>query len=139
MTVVLDIDRPDVDGVPPKMKAICDHVREALKELAENGTTPVLSISTDDNIMSSVYIAGSFDPREKWANGIFENSRYFKFFIRTEKDRRYYEEGLKVCISGGGCYKIKNKFRKSTSTPEKVTERLKNWIIESAELVKLSE
>jgi hypothetical protein len=85
--IVNDIDRPDVNGVKPKMQEICDLAK---KELA--GIVPYLNITTDDNLCSNVSIQGSFDPKDSWENGIFHNGRYFIIFIHAEK-KRYYVPG----------------------------------------------
>ena len=77
--IVYDIDRPDVNGVPPKMQAIRDQVAEALE-----GFVPVLSVKTDDNLCSSVIVRGAFNPKEEWYNGIFQNGLYFITIQATE-------------------------------------------------------
>src|SRR6185437_8108406 len=55
--MIEDTQRPDKDGVPAKMQAVCDLFRQGL-------TAPVLRITTDDNLCSSVFICGSFDAKE---------------------------------------------------------------------------
>lgn len=126
--VVQDIDRPDVNGVPPKMLGIC----EALKA-ATAGIVPVLTVTTDDNVCSSIHFRGSFDAKEKWLYGIFENSRYFRFMLNASGNRRYYTEGDTITaelISCGGnsSERAAMKFRKYTSTPEKVISKLQEWL-----------
>lgn len=121
--VVHDIDRPDVGGVPPKMQAIAEQVKEALAGLA-----PYLTVSTNDNLMSSVSIRGSFDARETWTNGIWENSRNFRFSIVPMNGKRYYDAAdEKVTVELEQGHRV-GKFRKSTATVAKVIERIKAFI-----------
>ena len=123
--VVHDIDRPDVNGVAPKMQAICDQAKTQLA-----GLVPHLTIRTSDNLGSNVMIAGSFDARETWNNGIFENSRYFRISINPSGNSRYYAEGEKVSVEMFGLgYKIGAKnMRKYTGTPEKCIGKIAEWI-----------
>ena len=88
--VVTDIDFDET--ATPRMQAIRDQLAKAL-----DGLCPVMGIKTDDNIMSSVIISGSLDPREEWANGIYENSRYFRLML-SSKGSRYYEEGNQIVV-----------------------------------------
>ena len=117
-TVVQDIDRPDVNGTAPKMAPVRDRIDVAL-----SGIVPVLRVSTDDNIMSSVSVRGSLDPRDEWANGIEENSRHFRFSIVPQKGARYYTEGddkvtVELATVHGKLGRAK-KFRKRTTTIDK--------------------
>lgn len=127
MTVVHDIDRPDVGGVPPKMQAIRDEVAEALEGLA-----PVLRITTNDNLMSSVSVWGSLDEKETWTNSIYENSRHFRFAIVPQKGRRYYQEAdEKITVElGSSHYKLyqAKPFRKGTTTVDKAIQRIRDWV-----------
>ncbi len=127
--VVHDIDRPDVLGVPPKMLAVCEQAKAALA-----GSLPYLTVSTDDNLCSSVVVRGALEPREQWANGIFQNASYFIVFIRPEKGRRYYEEGAPVTVeitgalSAGKYVRKLSAFRKYTGPVAKVIAKVRAWI-----------
>lgn len=124
---IQSVDRPDVNGVAPKMQAIADKAREKV-----DGLVPFMRVSTDDNIMSSVSVRGSFDGPESWSNKIFENSRYFRFSIVPAKGARYYEGGnVKVELSVKS-HKIDRKFRAYTGAPDKVIEKIVKWISEGA-------
>ena len=127
MSVVHDIDRPDVNGVPPKMQAICEQTKKLLE-----GKIPHLSIETNDNICSSVYIHGTFDPKENWVNGIFQNGLYFIISISPENGKRYYEEGMKVTVElDTASYKVTDKvgkMRKYTGPVDKVLEKIVKWL-----------
>lgn len=122
MPIVNDVDRPDVNGVPPKMLAICEATKEAL-----NGLVPYLSVTTNDNLGSSVCIRGALEPKEEWPNGIFQNATYFIVFIWPFKGKRYYEEGEKVTLELSSGWKVP-KLRKYSAAPEKVVGKLKDWI-----------
>lgn len=120
--IVHDVDRPDVNGTPPKMQAIRDNAAKVL-------TAPCLVAHTDDNLMSCVIIRGSLDQREDWPSGIFENSRYFRFMLSPAKHRRYYDEGDKVTVElCRKSHKLAVPFRKSTTTPDKAIERIREWL-----------
>jgi hypothetical protein len=124
MSVVQDISRPDVNGVPPKMKAICEQANEAI-----NGLAPVIGATTDDNLCSNVRIVGSYQPKAEWTYGIFHNSPYFIFAVHPEKGKRYYTEGEKVTVeltSVGS--KVPSKFRKYTGTPDKAIAKVVEWV-----------
>ncbi len=95
MQVIQDIDRPDTNGVQPKMYAI---ESLAFQELYTDPETfadllPSLHIECSDNLLSSVIITGSFDPRQSWSGGYWENSHYFQFFITAKDGKRYYSLG----------------------------------------------
>ena len=125
---VTDLNRPDVNGVQPKMYAV---ESIAFTELYTD-LIPSLHIKADDNLSSSVIISGSFDPRELWSGGYWENSRYFQFFITAKDGKRYYEAGEPVTVElTRKSYKIVAKFRKYTGTPEKAIAKIKAWIIEN--------
>ena len=126
---VTDIDRPDVNGVQPKMYEV---ESLAFAELYTDPMIPYMRIDCDDNIMSTVNIAGTFDPRELWGGGIWQNANYFQFAIQPEKEQRYYIAGEKVTIElVHKSHKIAAKFRKYTGTPEKAIAKIKSWIIEN--------
>jgi hypothetical protein len=134
--MVFDIHRPDVNGAPPKMQSLV-----ALFSNPDLEKIPYYRVRTDDNILSSIIIFGSFDPAESWVNKIYENSRYFRFTVYSEKGKRYYTEGESVRIellTFG--HKLKTfegfkKFRKYTGAPEQCADKLKKWLIATAELV----
>lgn len=125
---------PDVNGTPPKMKEIADRVREHIEGLA-----PVIKVTCDDNLMSSIIIRGAFDSPDEWSNGIFENGLYFILHIIPEKGKRYYTPGEKITLEAIHIsHQIANvdatagikrpKFRKYTGTVDKVISRLQNWM-----------
>ena len=124
--MIHDLSRPDVNGVAPKMQAIGDQATVALQGLA-----PDLHVITNDNLCSSVLISGSLDAKETWVNGIFLNSRYFRFSLHASKGRRYYSEGDQVTVEGSAHYSLP-KLRKYTGTPEKCIERIAKWMRENA-------
>jgi len=121
--MVHDIDRPDVNGTPPKMRAVAEKAKEVLE-----GMTPVMNITTDDNLGSSVSIRGAFNPKEKWYNGIFQNGKYFIIFIWPEKRKRYYEEGEKVTIELSDSSHNLKKMRKYTGPLDKAIPKIATWI-----------
>jgi hypothetical protein len=123
MTVVNDVHRPDVGGIPPKMQGVRD---AADKQLA--GCAPVIRSQTDDNLMSSVWIVGSLDPRETWINGIWQNSRYFRFMLSPAGGQRYYEAGGRVEVELTQRHFGLPNFRKSTTTAEKAIHRIRQWL-----------
>jgi hypothetical protein len=123
--VVQDIDRPDVNGVAPKMQAICEVVRKTL-----DGTVGWLSVSTDDNIMSSVWIQGTLENREEWKYGIFHNASHFLIRIMPANGKRYYDATdekvtLELCTRS----RKLSALRKYTGPKEKVIAKLKAWVI----------
>jgi len=122
--IVHDVDRPDVGGVPPKMKAVCEEVKAALEELG----LPDLKVTTDDNLGSSVLINGSWTAKPN--GGIWQNGLYFQVWINPPKGKRYYEEGEKVTLELSHCsYKLAvSKLRKYTGPVHKVVAKLVAWI-----------
>jgi hypothetical protein len=120
MELVHDINRPDINGNPPKMQHIAEQVINAL-----NGMIPHLSITTNDNLMSSIHIRGNLTPKEQWTNGIYENGKYF--IIRIIPDgKRYYNNEDKVTLES--VITRPNKLRKYTGPVPKVIEKLKDWL-----------
>jgi hypothetical protein len=122
--IVHDVDRPDVGGVPPKMKAVCETVKAMLEELG----LPDLKVTTDDNLGSSVLINGSWTadpPGNIWHNGLC-----FQIWINPAKGKRYYEEGERVSLELSHCsYKLaQNKLRKYTGPVDKVIDKLRAWV-----------
>ena len=132
--MVQDVDRPDVQGVAPKMQAICVEVREAFE--AMDRKPPFLRIKTDDNFLSNVCIQGSLDPREDWQNGIWENSHGFRFSIVpmkvNKKTLRYYDESQpKVCVSlQHEPWRLEKRFRTYTGPVDKVIAKIIEWFDE---------
>jgi len=125
--VIEDIGRPDIGNTPAKMLGIGVAMQVAIDGI----TLDCLNVTSDDNIMSSVWVRGSFDPRDSWANGIFMNSRWFMFSIVPAKGARYYdsETEIKVTVElDNVSHKISRKFRKSTTTSTKAIERIREWI-----------
>lgn len=123
---IQSVDRPDVNGIPPKMKDIAVQLSKSVENLAS-----FLRVSVDDNIMSSVSLRGSFDKREDWSSNIYENSRYFRFMITPPKGQRYYKDGdpIKVELAQKS-YKIERKFRAYTGPVDKVIDKIVKWIKE---------
>jgi hypothetical protein len=106
-----------------RMDAICEAAKVALLPVA----TPYFHIHTDDGLCSTVDVAGSFDPKETWINGIRENSRDFRFAIQPKG--RYYTDGDIVVVTlDSASFKIPVKFRKYTGTPDKCIAKIKEWI-----------
>lgn len=110
------------DEKQPRMKAIGVEARTRLESLA-----PYMAFKTDDNLMSSVLISGSFDPKDDWANGIYENSRYFRFHITPHNKQRWYNDGEPVCVELIQGYNVP-KFRKYTGPANKVLDKIEAWI-----------
>jgi hypothetical protein len=57
------------------------NLQQMADKLNETLDFPELIVRRESNLCDSVYISLSLDPKEKWANGIKENSRYLKAFI----------------------------------------------------------
>ncbi len=122
--IVHDIRRPDVNGTPPKMQAICDAAEHAVAGLA-----PHLKISTDDNLMSSVEVRGAMQPKEQWSGGIFHNADYFIVSISPPDGKRYYDPAddritMRLVSAGRNLPKM----RKVTASVTKVIAKLKTWL-----------
>ena len=125
--MIEDIGRPDIGNTPAKMIGIRDEMRTALSGI----TLDCLNVNADDNLMSSVDIRGSFDPRDSWPNRIFMNSRWFMFSIVPAKGVRYYDPQTETNVTvrlDNSSHKISRKFRKGTTTPAKAIERIREWI-----------
>lgn len=129
--IVHDINRPDINGIPPKMAAICEQTKLTLA-----GMVNYLSITTNDNLMSSVTVRGSFQAKEQWLYGIFENSPRFIFMVRPMDGKRYYDPSdPKVSIDLiSSCHTL-TKFRKYTGPVNKVLAKLLEWIKTNAEKI----
>ena len=122
MQIINDIDRPDVNGEEPKMKEVADIIRGSLLKY----NIPFLSVTTDDNLTSSVTIKGSYTPKEEWANGIFHNSKYFIINI-SPKNKRYYNSGDKVEMELYSSDSGVENMRRGTSDIPKTVKKLQNW------------
>lgn len=90
-------------------------------------SAPYLFIRTDDKLGSSVCVYGSFDAKETWSYGIRENSRYFTFLIRPKFSRYYTDGDVLEVILVAASYKL-NKFRKYSGSPEKIINKIEQWI-----------
>jgi hypothetical protein len=117
--MVQDINRPDINGVPPKMQSIADLVN------AIPTKTPHFVVGVDDNLLSNVTIWGALDTKDQWYNGIFYNGKYFIVSI-FPKTGRYYNPGDNVTLSLTSSRV--GKLRKYTSSPEKVVKKLGEWL-----------
>ncbi len=126
--IVQDLDRPDVKGQAPKMQGVKDTVTENLSHIIQ--VLPFLHIITDDNIMSSVTVKGSLDPRETWSNGIWQNSRHFMFSVTPMNGRRYHDPTdpkvtVKLTQRGQGMTSM----RKYTGPVDRVVAKIREWIL----------
>lgn len=122
--VIYDVDRPDVGGVPPKMQAVCEVAKTSLA-----GIVPYLRITTDDNLMSGVDIAGAYEPKEQWTNGIYYNSTHFRFALHPMKGKRYYDPAdPAVTVECQVKHHHLPTFRKYTGPVEKCLQKIKDWI-----------
>lgn len=121
MDCIIDINHNP--ATTPRMQAIADIAKARL-------SCTYLTISVTDNLCSAITIYGSFDKREAWKNGIFENSKNFKFMITSKNNKRYYEEGDHLTVELLICSRqiINRNFRKYTGTPEKVIAKIADWI-----------
>lgn len=86
---------------------------------------PHLHVKADDNFGSSVTLRGSFDAKETWSNGIFQNSRYFIMQIHPKE--RYYAPGMPVISEVIASSHKLPKYRKYTGSVEKVLEKIEAW------------
>lgn len=124
---ITDVDWAKTKDCPIKSMTECKRkAKAALTELA-----PIIRVQADSNIMSSCYVTGSFDPMGTHTNGIFENSKYFKFSITPAKGKRYHKENGEVTIELRLKHHSLAKFRKSTTTEEKAILRIVKWINEN--------
>jgi hypothetical protein len=106
----------------PEVKEVLD------KELVD--LVPFLKVDNDSNLCSGIHIMGSFDKRETWSNGIFRNSRYFQFNIFPKNGERDYTGGdLTLEVSTYANEKMKKKFRKVSGDKNKISSKLKEWIL----------
>lgn len=105
-----------------RMQAIADQAIFAL----DAHKTPMFAIGTDDHICSCVAINGSFDAKETWTNGIYQNSRYFIFCIQPAKGKRCYDVGDTLQVELVSSWKPK--FRKYTGPLPKILEKIAAWI-----------
>jgi hypothetical protein len=119
--LIQDISRPDVN-TPPKMKPIADLVNQAV-----NALIPHITVTTDDNLCSSIFVKGNFTPKDQWVNNIYENGKYFIIRISPDKKRYYDPDDSKITID---TIVSKKKFRKYTGPINKVIEKLVAWLKE---------
>lgn len=125
--MIQDISRPDVNGNAPKMQDVKVLAETTFGQELRYSDVPELHVSTDDNLMSSVTIRGSYDAKTEWKNGIYYNSRHFRFSITPAKGKRYFTPGEKVTVELETCYE-NLKFRKGTCTPEKAVQRIVEFL-----------
>ena len=118
---------PDYQPVqtPAKMSEVMNAF-ETLKGMAE-----IVNVTTTDNLMSSLFVRGSFDPKGTWLNGIWENSRHFHFHVTPQRGR-YYEAGQNVTAELIGKGQGMPNFRKYSGTPEKVAKKIAGWLKQAA-------
>ena len=89
---------------------------------------PYLSIRASDNLMSSVTIRGTFEPREEWINGIFHNASYFIISLVPMKGKRYYTPGENITVDVTSLGRRLPKLRKYTGPVDKCIAKVKDWI-----------
>lgn len=104
-----------------KMQAVADLCQPLVS------LVPYAHLSCDDDLMSSVWLKCSFDKKEEWEYGIYHNSKYFMIRIIPPNGARYYSEGNVTAELSSGSKVAK--FRKYTSTPEKVIAKIREWIV----------
>lgn len=107
--------------MPPSMQTIANNAKQTLENLV-----PYLSVITSDNLGASVSIRGSFDKKETWNNGIFYNSKHFRFDIQPKT--KLYNENDQVSVTLETKHHNLPKFRKFTGTPEMCIDKIHQWI-----------
>jgi hypothetical protein len=100
---------------PKKMSDVVDALKTEIQKLFPNS---FLQVSKDSNLMDSLSIRFSIEPKSEWKNGIFHNAQYIILMI-DEKGKRY--------ETGQGPYQVEVlssqlpiKFRKKTGTLDAV-------------------
>ncbi len=53
----------------------------------------VMSLGRDDK--ATIYLTISLDPKDKWSNGIIENSRYFKLSLQRNGEMELFSGGTR--------------------------------------------
>lgn len=114
---------PALEAKPPKMFNIALQASNTLTP------TPYFQCRASDNLCSDVTIRGSFDAKETWTSGIWENSRHFRFTISPAK-KRWYTEGDTLTVELEQAYKL-SKFRKYTGPLDKILAKINAWIAEN--------
>ncbi len=106
-----------------------EKIEEEVKVSVE-GLLPFLTVHASGNLMSSVTIRGTKEPREEWGNGIFHNATYFIMSITPAKGVRYYTGEPEVTvelISAGNPREMK--FRKYTGPIAKVVGKIQEYVL----------
>lgn len=132
LNVIQDVDRPDVNGIPPKMAALAEQMKESLEKTSlVKMELAVYTVTVDDNIMSNVSLRFAYEPRDQWTNGIFHNANYVLASLTPMKGKRYYEPTdphITVEVDGHGLKDAS--FRKYTGPADKAIARLVKWLIQ---------
>jgi hypothetical protein len=84
-----------------------------------------LSTLGGENHASILFVIG-LDAKETWKNGIFENSRYMRFHIE-----RNFKGLILECFTSS----IKLKFRKVTTSPEKILIKVQEFVNQLKEMI----
>lgn len=102
---------------------------ETAQELQErlNGIAPVVKVGNMSLGSKSFHVLISLDPRDAWANGILENSRYIRMAINP------LEIGFQIEHFSGSFTMIRNdknlKFRKQKAKNlDEVADRIKKYV-----------
>lgn len=102
-----------------------DNVQQVKDEITRGINAPYVK-STVSNLggLPTIMLAISLDPKEKWPNRIFENSRYVRFSIEPDYSKSNMEMFTKS-------HTIKQKFRKQKAKTVKNTIDKINKYIDS--------
>lgn len=93
---------------------------------------PYWEATASDNLIAYLFIAGSLDPEESWANGVLYHSMYFMFHVNPAigSNKLTWEPGEKVRVhvqTRDSILRIAD-FSDYTGTPEQCAARIQKWL-----------
>lgn len=130
-SVVTDIHAHIHSEYPEPLKQIADIVRAEGEKLF-----PYFVCSFSSNLCHSLYIWGSLDPKETWANGYRENSRMFAshVFCATQWYFEHPRQYFKFEQSGSLGRRIKSKMiARKDADPVKLSQYIVKQLTKIAE------
>jgi hypothetical protein len=96
-----------------------ERMEEALRQCVPHARVHLSTLGGKGN--ESLMILVCFDPKESWANGILENSRYSRFHLCSDRELELFSGGLKRELGVG--------FRKTKAkSVDDATDRIRDYI-----------
>ena len=117
-----DAPTPMSKGDKSVLAAMVDPIKDEISKIFPKA---YLNVYAEGNLMDSLTVKFSVEPRSEWPSGIFQNAKYIVLHVE-EKDRRY-ETGFGPYVAESISEYLPIHFNKKTGTKEQVIKHISRF------------